>query len=107
MLFTQQIKDNWIQNLKSGKYVQGAGRLYNSVDNSYCCIGVLGDCTPGLDNSYVTGKESPYDFLEKTIGNKLTENLYFTNDRSYDPEHPDYSNVLSLIEQLPVQEDEK
>jgi hypothetical protein len=33
--------DEWIKALRSGKYKQGRGRLYNKGDNTYCCLGVL------------------------------------------------------------------
>lgn len=30
----------WIKALRSGKYLQGQGELYNSEANTYCCLGV-------------------------------------------------------------------
>lgn len=35
------IKAAWLEALRSGKYKQGHERLYNSNDNSFCCLGVL------------------------------------------------------------------
>jgi hypothetical protein len=32
----------WLEALRSGEYKQGKGYLYNSVDNTYCCLGVAG-----------------------------------------------------------------
>lgn len=37
-----QIKQKWIDALRSGEYVQGYGQL-RSEDNKFCCLGVLGD----------------------------------------------------------------
>ena len=38
----KQIKEQWIDNLTNGKYVQGQGRLCNP-ENQFCCLGVLSD----------------------------------------------------------------
>lgn len=35
------IKKQWIDALRSGKYKQGKYHLYDEVDNTYCCLGVL------------------------------------------------------------------
>ena len=37
------IKSIWIAALRSDKYEQGQQRL-RSLDNKFCCLGVLGDC---------------------------------------------------------------
>lgn len=36
-----QIKKMWVDALRSGKFKQGHGTLYNSYRNEYCCLGVL------------------------------------------------------------------
>jgi hypothetical protein len=38
----QEIKERWINALRSGDYKQGVGRL-RSIDDRYCCLGVLCD----------------------------------------------------------------
>jgi len=38
----QDIKDKWINALRSGEYKQGTGTLKNSND-AFCCLGVLCD----------------------------------------------------------------
>lgn len=38
-----ELKAKWLAALRSGKYKQGAGSLYEEIDDSYCCIGVLCD----------------------------------------------------------------
>jgi len=114
MKFTQEIKDNWLKALKSGDYKQGFGRLVCNESNHdweegeakyHCCIGVLGEITEGLSNySRVSGEGvSPYRFLENTIGEALTSNLFLTNDRPQNKLR-DYSNVIPLIEDLKVQD---
>lgn len=39
----KQIKQRWIDALRSGDYIQGAGRLHDPEENSFCCLGVLCD----------------------------------------------------------------
>lgn len=34
-------KGKWIEALRSDKYKQGRRKLYNSLDDTYCCLGVL------------------------------------------------------------------
>lgn len=106
--FTQEIKDNWLKALKSGKYKQGFGQLYHKPDNSFCCIGVLGDIMEDLDNEHSSSSidtKSPYVFLRNTIGRENTDMLCQHNDRiqyGLDDERK-YSNVIPLIEKLPIQ----
>lgn len=107
--FTQEIKDNWLKALKSGKYKQGFGKLTTIVNGEirHCCIGVLGDCTEGLEAKTSPEHSNPYNFL---IDNGIqTTEIWIINDLpDYQKrvlgelQEPDYSNVIPLIEQLPV-----
>lgn len=114
--FTQEIKDNWIAALESGKYKQGYYSLsYIGKNNElrYCCIGVLG-CILNMPQS--NKSDDVYVFLNETIGKYNTLNLIESNDNySYEwisknrPRRPldyknDYSNVIPLIKTLPTQE---
>jgi hypothetical protein len=109
--FTKEVKENWIRNMESGKYKQGYYSLVSrdslESEERFCCIGILGDCTPGLDNMADSDNSmSPYKFLSDNFGNEMVSNLYRTNDRSRflaDYAH-DYSNVLPLIKSLPTQD---
>ena len=38
----QEIKNRWVSALRSGEYKQGKGALC-SINNEYCCLGVLSD----------------------------------------------------------------
>lgn len=110
MKFTEEIKQNWLNALKSGKYKQGYTRL-RQQGGRYCCLGVLADITPGLSidaSGYSSGADScVYQFLGACGISDY--HLYRTND-SYAPgglERPegykdDYSNVIPLIEALPT-----
>lgn len=98
--FTQEIKNKWLKALKSGEYTQCKVDL-EKVDydgkKSHCCIGVLG-CILGLNNK----SNEPYDFLLENIGyNKLTE-IWRLNDKTFNKNKRDYSNVIPLIKTLEV-----
>jgi len=36
----KRFKERWVKALRSGKYKQTAGRLYNKEEDGYCCLGV-------------------------------------------------------------------
>ena len=114
MKFTQEIKNNWINALKSGEYKQGFGGLVvdkngyslhnDETEKFHCCIGVLGEITEGLTNKNYDETDSPYDFLRSTIGAEKMVKLYHKNDERPRNIARDYSNVIPLIEALEVQE---
>lgn len=105
--FTQEVKDKWLEALKSGDYKQGFVHLHNALENTYCCIGVLATITEGLECSgYAPQAVCPYNFLNQSIGRGNTDRLWGINDsEKYNSKYPcDYSNVIPLIEALEVQE---
>ena len=97
--FTQEIKDQWLAALKSGKYTQCSATLERN--GKHCCIGVLGDIHPDLHNDCVDkSKMNPYEFLEMTISHVKMEELWKANDHTFQKHTPDYSNVIHLIGRL-------
>lgn len=36
-----ELKTRWLEALRSGSYKQATSRLYNVVEDGYCCLGVL------------------------------------------------------------------
>lgn len=99
--FTQKIKDQWLEALKSGKYTQCSAQLENN--GAFCCIGVLGVIHPKLNNSSNNDDKDPYIFLSRNLGVGMDDKIYRMNDKTFDKNKPDYSNVIPLIESLPVQ----
>jgi len=100
----QEIKDKWLDALKSGNYVQGTGRL--KCKEKHCCLGVLGEVL-GLEidsggMSFVGEKcdsKFPYPALSPFLEEEDQRELYIENDSK--PEGlKDYSNVIPLIESL-------
>ncbi len=107
--FTQEVKDKWLENLKSGKYIQGYVGLHNKIDNTFCCIGVLGDCIEGLDNNVseneTKNETNPYVFLRNNSIDVFS--IWSLNDKQSKNRrtgyyNDDYSNVIPLIESLQV-----
>jgi hypothetical protein len=52
--------DKWAKALRSGKYKQGFGKLYNKDTKRYCCLGVL--CK--LTKNRMTG---PKEYLSQKV----------------------------------------
>lgn len=52
----------WLEALRSGKYVQGKGKLLR--DGKYCCLGVLEHCTTGEVEhvQYCDGSMDSHDY---------------------------------------------
>ncbi len=105
MQFTQEIKDKWLNALKSGEYQQFNGQLRNNGNyKQMCCIGVLCNILnelideSGCDNI----NKDIYQQLNNAISSDKTDELWLTNDNSYDAGVRDYSAVIPIIEQLPV-----
>ena len=101
--FTQEVKDSWLEALKSGKYTQTEGSL--KASGCHCCIGVLGEITEGLscDEDIINEDNNPYKFLHNSIGEEQTDALWGRNDNTFDDDKPDYSNVIPMIEGLKIQ----
>lgn len=53
----RQITEKWLEALESGEYNQTKKMLYNSYDNGYCCLGLLGKLC-GIDNNAL--ENNPY-----------------------------------------------
>ena len=55
------IKNKWVEALRSGKYKQGTGKL-RKCDDTFCCLGVLIDVTK--PNSWEKREEDDFFHLE-------------------------------------------
>ena len=69
VIFTQKIKRAWINALRSGKYKQGTGLLYDPTTNCYCVMGVLGVIC-GYDKSKLSKANS---FFDKKVFQKIPD----------------------------------
>lgn len=55
-----ELKAKWVKALRGKKYKQGTACLYDGLNNTYCCLGVLCDLVdpkgwgePDEDNGYI------------------------------------------------------
>lgn len=97
--FTKEIKNKWLEALRSGKYKKGSGRLRDEKNN-YCCLGVLCDIMPTLkiDKSGYSGWIGGYQVFNDMFGSsEITDRLVFANDNSY---AGDYRHTIPIVEEL-------
>lgn len=47
MKLDTEIKELWLAALRSGDYKQGSSYLWNPLENTFCCLGVLA-CATGI-----------------------------------------------------------
>ena len=59
LTINSKLKARWIAALLSGEYKQGKEALYNNLDDSYCCLGVL---------LHIGGANGAYDDVVKLLG---------------------------------------
>ena len=110
-MISKKVKDKWISALESGDYTPCPGILEKKEKDKtfHCCIGVLGDILPELENDYSEQSKSPYQYLKKTIGEKTTQDLWTLNDTSVitairKREERNYKNVITFIKALKTDE---
>jgi hypothetical protein len=75
-------KQKWIEALRSGKYEQGESRL-RSVEDCYCCLGVLCDLVDPNGWLPATGGTC-YDHISQYASGYPTGNVY--NAAELDPQ---------------------
>jgi hypothetical protein len=92
-----QLKEKWITALRSGKYLQGHGEMFNAEKGTHCCLGVLCRVTK---RSLTTGYEDDrYDFAAGQIGSDdLMTNLWKMNDGADGFEKHDFKQIANFIE---------
>jgi len=102
MKWNKEIKQAWLEALKSGKYPHGTGSL-KTDEGKYCCLGVLTDICEDLEMSE-SGfapediNKDVYEQLGKATGiSNIVERLYGINDKS-----SSFDAVIPIIEAIPV-----
>ena len=106
-MISKELKEKWLTALKSGEYKQ-CDTYLSDLEGGNCCLGVLVDIHPELsihrDGVNITDnggdKYGGYSPLNELLGKSIVGMLWRENDYSFDPDKPDYSNVIPLIEQL-------
>lgn len=74
----EDFKRRWVFALRSGKYKQGTGTMYNSKLDTYCCLAVASDIYSG------GATKNSYTFLPEAIAggfdNEIAATLIDMND---------------------------
>lgn len=88
MKLPEEFKQKWIEALRSGAYLQGKGRLYDELDNTYCCLGVA--CiVAGIPKDDIVGE--PTTDIESGIEEgKLPKGLVYENGDGENDKEIDY-----------------
>lgn len=60
----REIKDLWVDALRSGKYQQGSEALCNIAENTHCCLGVLCDLYLGYAGESWTNPDDHYGLID-------------------------------------------
>ena len=74
---TPNRKKNWLAALRSGKYRHGADQMFNRRENTYCCLGVLAEISPGIAKKKVLG--NGYVTYESVNNKEFKSNLMLSN----------------------------
>jgi hypothetical protein len=114
----KELKQAWIDALRSGKYTQGQGLLKKRTDDIYCCLGVLCEVSPELhfvslanqntnggylcafdgDNTdLLNSTQLPNKFSVRENLTKYTRSLINMNDNIENPSS--FSDIANWIEE--------
>jgi hypothetical protein len=109
--FTKELKEAWLEALRSGKYTQFGERLMNPENPSeMCCLGVLSTLLPNVSitndgrDCILDDKKVSYEPFN-VMGLHQRDEIYklaHNNDVSYDNGFRDFSVVIPIIETIPT-----
>jgi len=79
----QELKQKWIEALRSGKYIQGQGALRSVDEDEYCCLGVLCEYLPNV--RWENGDDSNYTaVLFNELGDVTRSTLFLPGTLNVD-----------------------
>ena len=98
----ETLKEQWVAALRSGEYKQGTGVLYNPIDDTYCCLGVLAKiCSMPLTTEWKDQIEfipAPItkilEYVEENIVTRASGDLAVMNDSGLST----FNNIADYIE---------
>ena len=103
MEFTREVKEKWLDALRSGRYVRGTGRLSRwdgDGQTRHCCLGVLADVL-GID--YNPSGDNYRPFVDM-IG-EATNELWRKNDSIPERSNSGYDMVIPVVESIRCSDD--
>lgn len=88
----KDIKRRWVEALRSGKYTQGKGKLFEDYKNAFCCLGVLCDIQgiPRADiglysiTPFTMDGVPGFEAIHGVIPDDVASNLAGMNDKGED-----------------------
>lgn len=102
----KELKEKWVAALRSGKYEQGTGAL-RSVDNRYCCLGVL--CEVMGIEAEQSHKSLPYRYdgsiacLSNTIASRAgLSGLFARLKVPFTYKNEDYTDLAALNDKTDI-----
>lgn len=94
----KKIKKLWVKALRSGKFEQTTGALYNEGNDGYCCLGVLGK-VQGAEDKVLLGAE---DNMLSDIGSGICAGLHKRSETFLadcnDQRRWDFKKIANYIE---------
>lgn len=102
----KDIAMKWVNALRSGKYKQGAGQLFNSKNKTHCCLGVLCDIlnVDLKDNAYtemiLTKAIKPSGIKVAHLSSNTDLSLYRFNDGHFGNDIYSFDEIADIIQLL-------
>ena len=95
----KKIKQDWINALKSGNYIQGSGQLCNFLEGDeldeieYCCLGVLGSLL-GCSNESMRDQELLTDDVCESPLSKSQQYIFSALNDGNTYHHPEQKSIF-------------
>lgn len=113
MEFTREVKEKWLDALRSGRYVRGTGRLIildgDTGQTKHCCLGVLADMLGmGYKSSGARVSDMlPYNYrpFVDMLGEAVTNELWKINDSLHEENSSGYEMVIPIVESIRCSDD--
>lgn len=86
-----EIKEKWVEKLRSGEYQQCQNTLYKPASNTYCCLGVLCDIL-NVDKSY------GFFYFQKDFSHPITVDQQRMCIKLNDTDNKNFSEIADYIE---------
>ena len=98
-------REDWAAALRSGRFKQGVGVLYNVSDDTYCCLGVACEIAELPHDSIDFGwKSGPMGYIPQVIADMLGIPHHF-DQRAFvivnDIDKLTFSQIADMIDALP------
>jgi hypothetical protein len=99
----KELKNKWLTALRSGEYKQAQGTLYDPLNDSYCCLGVLACVSnggKGMAGVFGTNEKGHggYTIAEEEFGQQVSCKLQTMNDGYEDIKRCSFDEIADYVE---------